>query len=324
MKSTARRKKALSILLLVAMLCSFATVNAYAAGGSISISSGQASPGERVTVYVNLDSNPGIIALSVAVAYDSNLTLVSASNAGLLPSYQASGTLATNPYGMGWEDSGASADSTVTGRLATLVFEVSKDAKPGDSLKISVSMTGSANYDLDEIAFSGGNGTITVPVSAHDHVWDAGTTTPATCEKDGSTVYKCTVTGCTETKTETIPATGHKWDNGTVTTAPTCTAKGVKTFKCTNSGCTATKTEEIAATGHKWDSGKITTEPTCTKDGVKTISCTNSGCKETKTETVKALGHDMGAATVTKAPTCTEKGEQTTACRRTGCTYKET
>ena len=47
------------------------------------------------------------------------------------------------------------------------------------------------------------------------HHWDAGTVTaPATCGKDGTMTYKCTDTGCTETKTEVIPATG-KHDFGT-------------------------------------------------------------------------------------------------------------
>ena len=127
-------------------------------------------------------------------------------------------------------------------------------------------------------------------------------------------------TGCTETKTETIPATGHKWDNGTVTTAPTCTAKGVKTFECTNSDCTATKTEEVAATGHKWDSGKITTEPTCTKDGVKTFKCTNSGCAETKTEAVAKLGHSFGKTEVIQSPDLHEPGVRGAYCEHEGCT----
>ena len=44
--------------------------------------------------------------------------------------------------------------------------------------------------------------------------------------------YTCTRDGAT--KTETIPALGHKWDDGTITTAPTCETEGEKTYKCTN------------------------------------------------------------------------------------------
>ena len=47
---------------------------------------------------------------------------------------------------------------------------------------------------------------------------------------------------------EAMPAYGHGYDDGTVTTPATCTAAGVKTFACTK--CSDTKTEAIPATGH--------------------------------------------------------------------------
>ena len=37
---------------------------------------------------------------------------------------------------------------------------------------------------------------------------------------------------------------GHKWDDGSVTTAPTCSAKGVKTYTCANDK-THVRTEEL-------------------------------------------------------------------------------
>ena len=43
----------------------------------------------------------------------------------------------------------------------------------------------------------------------HEHSWDAGKVTKsATCTKDGEKTYTCS--GCGETKTEVIKATGHK------------------------------------------------------------------------------------------------------------------
>ena len=42
-----------------------------------------------------------------------------------------------------------------------------------------------------------------------------------------------------------VPALGHDWDEGAVTTAPTTTAPGVKTFTCKR--CNATKTEAVPA-----------------------------------------------------------------------------
>ena len=124
MKSTARRKKALSILLLVAMLCSFATVNAYAAGGASHFFGSGASPGERVTVYVNLDSNRELLPFRRLLHMTVTSTLVSASNAD---SFRViSQRNASDKIRMVWvgRTPEQARDSTVTGRLATLVLSI--------------------------------------------------------------------------------------------------------------------------------------------------------------------------------------------------------
>jgi hypothetical protein len=51
--------------------------------------------------------------------------------------------------------------------------------------------------------------------SAHTHSWDGGTVTQAaTCTSNGVKTYTCS---CGQTKTETIPATGHNWVAQTTT-----------------------------------------------------------------------------------------------------------
>ena len=59
--------------------------------------------------------------------------------------------------------------------------------------------------------------------------------------------YTCS--NCRETKTEKIPATGHVWDNGRITTQPTASRNGIRTYTCQK--CKATKTETINVTGLK-------------------------------------------------------------------------
>ena len=69
----------------------------------------------------------------------------------------------------------------------------------------------------------------------------------ATCTKDGSydeVVYCSDCGGEVSRETKTIKASGHKWDEGKVTTEPTTAKEGVKTFTCTV--CQAPKTEPIA------------------------------------------------------------------------------
>ena len=60
-----------------------------------------------------------------------------------------------------------------------------------------------------------------------NHNWEVTSEEKATCEKDGSKTYTCA--DCKETKTETIPATGHKFgDWQTVTTQSVFTGGGQK------------------------------------------------------------------------------------------------
>ena len=241
------------------------------------------------------------------------------------------------------------------------------------------------------------NETKTEEIPANGHSWDEGkVTTAPTCENAGVKTYTCTVCKATKTEAidatghtpvevaeqpatcteaghtagtkcsvcdailsgmEEIPATGHQWDEGKVTTAPTCENAGVKTYTCTV--CNETKTEaivatghtpvevsekpatcteaghkagkkcsvcgatlsgmeEIPATGHQWDEGKVTTAPTCETAGVKTYTCTV--CNETKTEAIAATGH-TSVEVPEKPATCTEPGHKAgTKCSVCGAT----
>ncbi len=146
---------------------------------------------------------------------------------------------------------------------------------------------------------------------------------PATCTEPGHKAgKKCSVCGKTLSGMEEIPATGHQWDEGKVTTAPTCENAGVKTYTCTV--CNETKTEAIVATGHT--SVEVSEKPaTCTEPG-HTAGTKCSVCGETLSgmEEIPALGHDWGEWTVTTSPTCTEKGEEKRTCKRDGCNATET
>ena len=103
-----------------------------------------------------------------------------------------------------------------------------------------------------------------------------------------------------------IPALGHAWDNGVITTAPTCENAGVKTFTCTR--CNETKTEAISATGHT--PVQIPEKPaTCTEPGHKAgTKCSVCGAILSGLEEIPAKGH---AVVVDPAvdPTCTEPGK---------------
>ena len=66
----------------------------------------------------------------------------------------------------------------------------------------------------------------------HDHSWDAGKVTKsATCTKDGEKIYTCS--GCGETKTEVIKATGHKMGAWKTVASATTQKEGRQERSCT-------------------------------------------------------------------------------------------
>ena len=104
-----------------------------------------------------------------------------------------------------------------------------------------------------------------------------------------------------------IAATGHTWDDGTITKEPTQTATGIRTYTCKT--CHKTRTETIPMLkGHHWDNDTVTKEPTCTEPGEMTYHCTDENCNESYTETIKATGHQHTKLINKKDATCEEKG----------------
>ena len=136
------------------------------------------------------------------------------------------------------------------------------------------------------------------PTGAHD--WDDGVVTTAPTETTpGVRTFTCS--GCGQTRTEAIPATGAHDYQFTKTVAPTCTDGGYDLYTC--SGCGATERRNLTdAAGHKWDGGTVTTAPTETTPGVRTFTCTV--CDQTRTEAIPATG----ASTCTGGPSCPSYG----------------
>ena len=155
----------------------------------------------------------------------------------------------------------------------------------------SASETASESATESDSASAETTETETTEAPACDH---AGTVVDAevapTCENTGLTEGShCAACGAVVVAQEVIPAKGHAYDEGKVTTEATCEDKGVKTFTCANDA-THTYTEEIPAKGHAYDDGVVTTDPTCEGEGVKTFTCANDA-SHTYTEPVAANGH---------------------------------
>lgn len=165
----------------------------------------------------------------------------------------------------------------------------------------------------------------------HTHIWKKTGTVAATCTDTGKTEYTCTV--CSQTKTTTIKALGHKYETVSTDDA-TCTTPKTVHKECTRchdkkdetSGealghnwrtssdknsktCIRCKTTHI----HTWDEGKYSVEPTCKDAGKKLFTCTD--CGDTKTVAVKSLGHDYQLVRTDPA-TCTTPAINHYTCSR--------
>ena len=91
----------------------------------------------------------------------------------------------------------------------------------------------------------GATRTDTFPAKGHTPTTVAGKA--ATCNEAGLTEgSQCSACGAILKAQETIPAKGHAWDQGVITTEPQGFTPGVRTFTCTV--CGATKTEAVDST----------------------------------------------------------------------------
>lgn len=109
-----------------------------------------------------------------------------------------------------------------------------------------------------------------------------------------------------------ISATGHDWDDGTVTKAAGCTAPGVRKYTCRNDH-SHTYTESIEALGHDWMT-IVYSRPTCTMSG-RSISVCKRSRYHIITNVIPATGHEWDDGVVTKEPTETRDGVRTYTCK---------
>lgn len=184
-----------SVLLCTFLLCAMLPVSVSAEGGAaVSIGSASGKAGDTVTVSVNLNQNPGVIAMSLNVGYDANqLELVKVNNAGVLNGYSSPDAYGGGSYTLNWEDGLSTTNNNATGTIATMTFKLKENC---DKANISVSGVGH-NADVKPVTVSGSSGTIT-----NTNPTTTTTTTKPTTQKE-TTTKKVTTTKPTTTKKKT-------------------------------------------------------------------------------------------------------------------------
>ena len=346
-------KKVISFLVILVVLCGVLAVPVSAAGsGSLRMGTAEGNPGDTVTLHVDLNSNPGLVTMTIRVSYDTSvLQLINVSNPGLLVGAQLN-TSYGSPYTISWVDGATAANNTKTGTIAAFTFKILDNAKLGDSM-VSLQFIDSYDVNYQENSFFAASGKVSVQCKHSYGAWsDAG---------NGQHSRICS--SCSGKDTAS-----HTWNGGTITKQATCKEAGIKLYACTT--CIATKTESIAKTSdhkysgwtklndtthkhtcsvcskeetanHRWNSGSVTKMPTCKEEGVTTYTCTQ--CNATKKEAIAKTGnhtygawftenelvhnhicsvcskketanHSWNSGYVTKKPTCKEEGVKIFTC----------
>ena len=285
--------------------------------------SGEVIRGETVTLNVYMKNNPGLIGWNVQVHFDeSAFTLTKFIYGTAFPSSAMSSGPLKTPASVTFADFLADSDYTTDGLLFSLVFTVKDTAALGEY----TFTLGTKNDDMDNFtnlnwdSFLVDFENVSTTVVAHTHSYDSVITTAPTCAIAGVKTYTCS--GCGDTYTEAIPATGaHEYFYscdawcmvcGEYTNPdaahtvlhveavePTCVVNGcVEYWYCEICGTcwtdaalttiTNAKNVVIPATGAHTYSAVITVAPTCGAPGVMTCTC--SVCGDSYTMSIAATG----------------------------------
>ncbi len=171
-----------------------------------------------------------------------------------------------------------------------------------------------------------------ITISAKKHTVEIDAAVEATCTTDGKTEGShCSVCDTVLTAQTTIPAKGHSWDNGVVTTPATEDSEGVKTFTC--SVCKKVETKPIPKLDHVHTlTFHAKVDADCENDGtVEYWSCSKCGnnysdaaaTQQLADTTIPAKGHIWDNGVVTTEPTASTDGEKTYTCTICGVTKTE-
>ena len=200
------------ILVLVFMLASVSVVTSFAADEpTLILDSAEAEAGGTVTLEINLENNPGVMAMQIYVKYDKTALTLPSTSTG-----QKNGDLfevlskGVSPTFYNTEE-----DAVDDGLVGTLIFTVNENAAPGEYV-VELQILSAGNYDvtLSKDDFTVVNGTITV----------LGEPEPTTATVNATATVGGSVAGAGEfeigaeaTLTATPDAGGYKfagWYNG--------------------------------------------------------------------------------------------------------------
>lgn len=128
-------KKTLTAIFLTAVLLLLLVIPASAATGSLGTSAKLSDDGTSFTVDLIVKDNPGIIALTSKLTYDSKVfKLTAVKNGEIFDNiFMSSQNFSVNPYQNIWMEATAEEDIKTNGVLVSYTFEILKNAPAGES-----------------------------------------------------------------------------------------------------------------------------------------------------------------------------------------------
>jgi len=269
---------------------------------TISIEDVQAYAGDTVDVVVKMDNNPGLVAATLTVVFDSSLmTLTKVTDGGILGT-QMHTDVYSSPYQLSWMNFTASSNYTNNGTIATLTFELNQNIETQQISEIQISYDKTndeiLNFDGDVVDFATVNGEITIKIpekpvegvsldktSLNMTAGDTATLTPSFTPSNATN--KNVTWKSSDEKVATVK-------DGVVTAV----AKGNATITVTteDGGKTATCAVSVAC-AHTDTTKHTKVEPTCTSKGHEAYEVCNQ-CDEVIAGQDKEIA--MNSHTLTK------------------------
>ncbi len=263
-------------------------------------------PGDKVTINVGVSSKTAVSCKVKVKADLAVFSFVSAQKAG----YCLNAPQKLDGEGTGVFNAMTDTVEILSGSLGSITLSINSNAAPG-KYTISVYKTEAwdTNFEPADLEVSG---TTTITVAAKPCTHPTKEVVPAvaaTCEDTGLTEgEKCTECGAMTIKQGVIPALGHEYNDGEITTPATCQVEGVMTYTCTN-GCGDSYTMPIVKVDHKLDDGEVIKEATCGATGTLRCKCVYDNCDYYDDAEIPATGKHTEVVDPAVAPTCTENGK---------------
>ena len=219
------KTKIISVITAICLLLSVMTMFASAAGekGMITVDSVSAKVGEKVTVPIKMEQNPGLLAIVFSVTYNKDvLSFDSINYSGKLFSkdeIEINSDL-TGEVVLSLMTSSLTKDVTGTGEIASIVFTVNKNATNGTypitaNVTSSGNMSGQAvNASEQLVDFGFINGTITVSGGKDAPKTEAAQKTDAAAQQNATVE---SIVSYVQTEADGQPVTDEKGQSVTAT-----------------------------------------------------------------------------------------------------------